>query len=164
MLIFDSFSKELKTKFPQDCDCKTVERQAEQLRSNLFASNSATPENKACADAVARRRAMPDVTFAAHRETGELRQFNLSDSKSEKITGRRRSPSAESLSEHLLGSAWRVATLEEEQEELERRAAQNKKLVFASEHELRAKELQLASRALEFVQPSAPAAPKKDTK
>src|SRR5262249_2222091 len=147
----DPFSAELKLKYQAECSYKIVDSEAIGIRAALRASNAATPENKACADAVTRRRGNPDCTFAVHRGTGELRQFNLSE----------RSASAHSLSEALIGANWRVSTLEEEQAELDRRAAAQKKISFANEQELRAKELEIAQRALQFVQASASVAPAK---
>jgi len=82
-----------------------------------------------------------------HRNTGELRKFDIGTD-----DGRGSRASSFGLSEQLLvGGQWRVATLEEEQKELEARAKAQREYHFKNEQELRAKELSIAEKALQYV-------------
>jgi hypothetical protein len=148
-LIFDPNSKDRNLLFDYEVDVKTFQKECFALRERLRSEMRATPENRACPEAVARRRAQPGVAMVIHRSTGDHRKFDFSTFFENGRT--KEKASAMELSEQLLKGFWRLATIEEEQAELERRAQVSKEIQFKNEQELRAKELEVAGKALQYI-------------
>jgi hypothetical protein len=142
MLLFDPNKQELKPIYNQDVSYGALSAEAIQLRARLRAEHASTPDNEKCKDAVARRRKEPGCTMVIHRETGDRRKFDFSQVR--RGLQLVETPSAQELSEQLLRGQWRIASLEEEQNELDRRALKERENRLINEQELRRNESDIA--------------------
>lgn len=139
ILPFDPFSHELRIVGNNEIDGTLFRKKAFALCEEMKQRNRATPDNDKFPDAVNELRKNPELTWATHRTVdGEVRRFELVGD-----------PGA-NLAKELMGRHWRVSTLAEIQKELESRNTGLKEIRFKNEQEMKAKELDLATKALDL--------------